>query len=177
MVGACSGWYMRAKDGFSLIELLIVVAIILVIAAFAIPSLSRARIAANEASAAVALRTINVAEATFVITYSSGFSEDLRRLGAPASGPATVAAADLLDPILSANADGNTGPSSFVRKGYVFLYAPTGNSTTFGWIFQYQVNADPQTRNSTGRRSYYSDQSSIVRANASAEATSSDNPI
>jgi len=168
---------MRAKDGFSLIELLIVVAIILVIAAFAIPSLSRARMAANETAAAVALRTINVAEATFVITYSSGFPENLRRLGPPASGPATVAAADLLDPVLSANADGNTGPNSFVKKGYVFLYTPTGENTTFGWIFQYQVNADPQTRNSTGRRSFYTDQSSIVRAKASAEATASDNPI
>jgi type IV pilus assembly protein PilA len=168
---------MRPKNGFSLIELLIVVAIILVIAAFAIPSLSRARIAANETAAAVALRSINVAEATFVCTYSSGFSENLRRLGPPASGPATVAAADLLDPVLSSNADGNTGPSSFARKGYMFLYTPTGSSTTFGWIFQYQLNADPQTRNSTGRRSFYSDQAMIVRANASAEATASDNPM
>jgi prepilin-type N-terminal cleavage/methylation domain-containing protein len=168
---------MRAKQGFSLIELLLVVAIILIIAAIAIASVMRSRIAANESAAVAALRTINVAEATFASTYNSGYSEDLRRLAAPGSGSASVTAADLLDPVLSANAPGSTGPNSFVRKGYVFPYTPTGNSTTFGWIFQYQVNADPQTRNSTGRRSYYSDQSSIVRANASAEATSSDNPM
>ena len=168
---------MRAKQGFSLIELLLVVAIILIIAAIAIPSLTRSRSAANESAAVAALRTINVGEATFASTYNSGYSEDLRRLGAPASGSASVTAADLLDPILSANAPGSTGPNNFTKSGYVFVYTPTGGSTTFGSVFRYQVNADPQARGSTGRQSFYTDQSSLVRANASAAATASDNPI
>jgi prepilin-type N-terminal cleavage/methylation domain-containing protein len=168
---------MQARQGFSLIELLLVVAIILIIAAIAIPRLLRSRLAANESAAVAALRTINAAETTFASTYKSGFSENLRRLGAPGSGSANVAAADLLDPILSANAPGSTGPNNFLKNGYVFLYTPTGGSTTFGSVFRYQVNADPQVRGNTGRRSFYTDQSSLVRANASAPATSGDNPI
>ena len=168
---------MRAKQGFSLIELLLVVAIILIIAAIAIPSVTRSRIAANETAAVATLRTINVAEATFSSAYDSGYSEDLRRLGKPASGSASVAAADLLDPILSANAPGNTGPNGFVKNGYVFVYTPTGGSTTFGSIFRYQVNADPRVRVVTGRQSFYTDSSAIIRSNASAPATASDIPI
>src|SRR6266581_3408187 len=102
------------KKGFSLIELLIVVAIILIIAAIAIPNLLRSRIAANEASATSTMRTVNTAEVTFASTYNSGFSDTLRRLAAPASGQPTDAAADLLDPVLSANSVGNTGTTGFV---------------------------------------------------------------
>jgi type II secretory pathway pseudopilin PulG len=154
-----------------------VVAIILIIAAIAIPSVTRSRIAANETAAVAALRAINAAEATFSSAYDSGYSEDLRRLGKPASGPASVAAADLLDPILSANAPGNTGPNGFVKNGYLFVYTPTGGSTTFGSIFRYQVNADPRVRVVTGRQSFCTDSSAIIRSNASAPATSGDNPI
>jgi type IV pilus assembly protein PilA len=170
---------MRAMNkGFSLIELLIVVSIILVIAAIAIPSLIRSRIAANEASAAAALRTINVAEATFASTYNSGFTEDLRRLGAPpAGGPGKITAADLVDPVLAANMPSNTGPNGFIKNGYTFVYSPTGGGTTFGSVFHYQINADPQQRGSTGRRSFFSDDTAIVRGNGNAAATASDNPI
>jgi type IV pilus assembly protein PilA len=163
--------------GFSLIELLIVVAIILVIAAMAIPSLIRSRIAANEAAAVSSLRTINVAEATFAATYNSGYSDTLRRLAAPASGSANINTADVLDPILSATAPGNTGPNGFVKSGYTFAYAPTGANTTFGSIFHYQVNADPQMRNSTGKRSFYTDDSTVVRSNTTTIATASDAAI
>jgi len=167
----------RTREGFSLIELLLVVAIILIIAVIAIPRVLRSRLAANESAAVATLRTINAAETTFASTYKSGYSEDLRRLGKPASGSANVAAADLLDPILSASAPGSTGPNHFTKNGYVFLYTPVGGSTTFGSVFRYQVNADPQVRGNTGRRSFYTDQSSLVRANASAPATASDDPI
>src|SRR3990170_6090337 len=85
----------KAQKGFSLIELLIVVAIILIIAAIAIPNLLRSRMAANEASAVGSLRTLNTASVQYSTTYGTGFPVAIGNLG-PAN-PATSAAADLID--------------------------------------------------------------------------------
>ena len=148
-----------ARIGFSLIELLIVVAIILIIAAIAIPNLLRSRIASNEASAVASIRTLNTAEATFVSTYNSGFSDTLTRLGAPSSGSANINAADLVDPVLS-GATGGTA-TSFTKNGYVFTYAPSG---TFGFVNTYTITSVPQVRGQTGQRSFFTDQSVVVRS-------------
>ncbi len=162
------------NKGFSLIELLIVVAIILIIAAIAIPNLLRSRIAANEASATATLRTLNTSEVTYASTYNSGFTDDLHKLGTPgASNQPSANYADLVDPVLAGNT-GTPATTSFVKNGFVFKYAGSG---TFGTIAVYSINADPSARGSSGTRSFFTDQSAVVRANATAQASNTDNPI
>jgi prepilin-type N-terminal cleavage/methylation domain-containing protein len=160
---------MRKQSGFSLIELLIVVAIILVIAAIAIPNLLRSRIAANEASAVGSLRTINTAQVTYCMTYPGhGYADDLSLLGGTGT-VASSAAALLLDNVLGCL--GATNPGSICTKGgYNFQIS----GTTSLPVATYNTSGAPISPGQTGVRYFYSDASGVIRFNATTTATSAD---
>jgi len=142
------------QRGFSLIELLIVIAIILIISAIAIPTLLRSKIAANESSAVSAVRTINTAEVTYASSWSSGYAASLTQLGeASPCVVATAAAACIIDPLLSA--------PPFVKSGNAFNAA--GTVPIGGVLNGFEVNATATAVQSTGVRAFCGDQSGVVQ--------------
>jgi type IV pilus assembly protein PilA len=139
------------QKGFSLIELLIVVAIILIIAAIAIPNLIRSKMAANEASAVASLRTYNTSIVAYETTYQTAPSTNLSQLG-PASTPSSTTA-DLVDSLL--------GSATPVKSGYSFTYAPGAAQNNI--VSTYTIIATP-SNSSTGQRKFFTDQSGVIRA-------------
>jgi prepilin-type N-terminal cleavage/methylation domain-containing protein len=140
----------KNRRGFSLIELLIVIAIILIIAAIAVPKMNRQIMAAHEMAAIQMVKTIHSGETQYYSQFGK-YAQNLGELGPPASGAAGPAAADIIPKNL---ADGKASGFIFTVVG-----SPTG----------YSVTAVPEAFGSSGSRTFFSDQTLVIRNNYTAE--------
>jgi type IV pilus assembly protein PilA len=149
---------MRNHKGFSLIELLIVIAIILVIAAIAIPNLLKSRVAANESSAVSSVRQIKTAEVAYYSAYPSvGYAAALTNLGGPDPCTPKPVTACLLDDFLA-----NSGPGSTGKSGYFF--AATGIAPGGGVLnSEFVVGGAPVSAGQTGNRNFCAISDGVLR--------------
>ncbi|MBM3785637.1 MAG: prepilin-type N-terminal cleavage/methylation domain-containing protein [Acidobacteria bacterium] len=136
----------RRQRGFTLMELMIVVAIIFVILAIALPKVSGAKMQANELAAIRMIGTVHTTQTQYQSQFGK-YAVTLQELGPPASGQASAAAADLLPGDLAKGK----------KSGYTFQMQGTPGG--------YTLTVVPETYNSTGRRSFFSDQSMVIREN------------
>jgi type IV pilus assembly protein PilA len=167
----------KKSSGFSLIELLIVVAIILIIAAIAIPNLLRSRIAANESSAVSALRLVNTAATSYTTTYGNGFPPSLAAIGNNGTTTISCTNAELIDAVLTAG----------TKAGYTFqlqhgLAANQLNSSAsscaggFGYSDGFMITAVPVTELVTGQRSFCTDATGVIRYNVNGTQNAGPSP-
>jgi prepilin-type N-terminal cleavage/methylation domain-containing protein len=147
----------RRTRGFSLIELLIVIAIILVILAVAVPKLGSAKMNANEMVVIREIQTIHQAQTQYMSQFGR-FATTLNELGPPTSGGPSPQSSDLIPSSLA----------SGEKDGYLFVMTATPQG--------YTLNVNPKVYNSTGRRTFFSDQSMTIHQNWTAEPANASSP-
>lgn len=147
----------RRSGGFSLIELLIVIAIILVIIGIALPKFNVAQMTSRELAVQQEVQTINTAQVQYQSQFGK-FASSLAELGPPTSGTPGPAAADLIPSALAAGD----------KDQYTFVLTATPGG--------YTINANPKVYNSSGRRSFYSDQSMVLHNNFGPEPATASSP-
>jgi len=162
----------RQQRGFSLIELLIVVAIILIIASIAIPSLINTKIVANEAAAVATLSTIRNVEATYMAQYPEvGFADSLEKLGPPAnaSNPPDSSHAGLIDEVLA---------NKKAKNGYNYAITGAASGTSSSTIHSYTATASYQST-MTGKRNFCMNETGVIRAQSGGTAcdTATSSPV
>ncbi len=140
----------RRRFGFSLMELLIVVAILMIIGAVAVPRINTALVNAKEMAAMREINNLNQAETQYMSQYGR-FATSLTELGPPTSGQPTPSGADLISGEMAKG----------VKNGYQFVLQGTQTGFT--------VNANPVSYPTTGRRGFFSDQTGVIRENWGAE--------
>ena len=145
----------RRQRGFSLLELLIVVAIILIITTVAIPNLIHTRMTANETSALKSLQVMNTACVSYLSSYGS-FPHNQSDLGPPTNGTISKTGADILGSDLAPS-----GATVASKSGYIFRYTP-GAASQSGNINSYTITADPEQYKESGVRRFYTDEKGAV---------------
>ena len=154
---------MRSQKGFSLIELLIVVAIILIIAAIAIPNFMRSRMRANEASAVASVRVIDTSAVAYSVTYPYlGYPATLASLGGTSPCSATSTAACLIDETLA----------SGLKEGYTFVWTSDGLTPSVSFA----LTGTPQMLGTSGQNMYCSDQGGVIYYNTSGSGCTNASP-
>jgi type IV pilus assembly protein PilA len=160
---------------------IVIIPFILIVAAIAIPNLLRARMAANEASAVGSLRTINIAAVQYAAGYENGFPSSFEVFGRGERLVGDCNHAGLIDRWLAAGQ----------KSGYIFTYTPqfpndasgpvvspkaAAKGCTAGGASGYTVTADPVQRNTTGMRSFFTDQTGVIRFSRDGESATADSP-
>jgi len=157
---------MKNQKGFSLIELLLVVGVILIISAIAVPSFLRSRMRANEAAAVAAIRTIDAAAVTYSVSYPDlGYPTNFTSLGSVGADPctATSTTACLVDDTVAQG----------TKSGYVFVWAGDGATPSVSFT----VTGTPLSPGSTGQSMYCSDQTAVIHLEFSGSGCTNASPV